>query len=207
MPAHRSALANRCVFSLIRIISIHSYISILSLVSLKFLDIILLIPLLWGAYRGYKKGLLLEIVAIFALVLGVIGGFKLLHWGIHTLTNFIGDYHKLIPVLAFILIFISIVILVNILGKALKKVLDYTLLGSLDNFSGALVGLIKWAFGLSIILWLVQLAGIVFPEDATAGTFLFPFMVNLAPMIIAWFALFLPFIQDLMDSIKDLLQI
>jgi len=173
---------------------------------MQILDIILLIPLLWGAYRGYKKGLLMEIVAIIALVLGVIGGFKLLHWGIQTLTNFIGDFHKFIPILAFILIFIAIVILVNVLGKLLKKVLDYTLLGSLDSLSGALVGLIKWAFGLSIILWLIKSAGVVFPENATESTFLFPFMVNLAPKVISWFALFLPFIKDFIDSIKDLLK-
>lgn len=173
---------------------------------MQILDIILLIPLLWGAYKGYKKGLLLEIVALFALVLGIIGGFKLLHWGIHTITNFIGDFHRLIPILAFILIFITIVILVNILGKALKKVLDYTLLGSFDSLFGALIGLAKWTFGLSIILWLVKQAGVVITADATAGTYIFPFIDSLAPKIFKWLSILLPFVKDLMSSIKELLQ-
>ena len=45
------------------------------------IDIVLLILLLYGGFRGFKKGLLMELIAILALVLAIIGSFKLLHSG------------------------------------------------------------------------------------------------------------------------------
>jgi membrane protein required for colicin V production len=38
---------------------------------LNLLDIIILIPLLLFAYNGYKKGLIIEIATLIALVLGI----------------------------------------------------------------------------------------------------------------------------------------
>ena len=39
--------------------------------SINLLDIILLIPLLWFGYNGYKKGLIIEIASLAAFILGL----------------------------------------------------------------------------------------------------------------------------------------
>jgi uncharacterized membrane protein required for colicin V production len=49
---------------------------------MKTIDLLILFPLLIGAYHGYKRGLLLEIVAILAFVIAVVLGFKLLDYGL-----------------------------------------------------------------------------------------------------------------------------
>ena len=43
---------------------------------IEYLDIILAIPLIWGAFMGFKKGLILELASIVALVLGIYGAVK-----------------------------------------------------------------------------------------------------------------------------------
>ena len=45
---------------------------------MKLLDIFLLILLVWGGYNGFRKGLILEIFSIGALVLAVLGSVRLL---------------------------------------------------------------------------------------------------------------------------------
>lgn len=170
------------------------------------LDIILLIPLAYGAYRGFRKGFLLEIIAIFAFVLAIIGGFKLLHLGMDLLDQHFNISGELLPYVAFILIFILIILLVNLLGKLVKKVVDMTLLGSIDNLAGAILSVIKWAFGISIVLWLSTSFGVEIPSQYTKESWLYPYILPFAPVVVEYFSTLVPFAHDLFDTIKNMLQ-
>ena len=171
---------------------------------MKTLDIILLIPLVFGAVLGFRKGLLLEIIGILAFVLAIVGGFKLMQLGITYLKDYFEGIDHLLPFISFIIIFLAIILLINMLGKVVKKMIDMTLLGGVDKFAGALVGMVKWAIGISIILFLTINFGIELPgqdEDLV----LYPFMVDLGPNIISALDVVLPFAEEMLESIKELL--
>ena len=144
-------------------------------------DIVLIILLLYGGYRGYKKGLLLEVIAIAAFILAIIGAFKLLHEGMAFLDQHFSISGQILPYLAFILIFILIIILVNMLGKWVKKVIDMTLLGSFDNFAGGIIGILKWAFALSILIWITTSFNVSLSEQWTSGSVIYPYVEVFAP--------------------------
>jgi membrane protein required for colicin V production len=171
---------------------------------LKTLDIILLVPLIFGAVMGFRKGLLLEVVGILAFVLGIIGGFKLMELGMTYLDDYFEDFDHLLPFISFLVIFLGILLLVNLLGKAVKKVVDMTLLGGVDKFAGAVVGMAKWAIGLSLILWLTDNFGIRLPgqdEDLV----LYPYLAELGPNLIKSLSVILPFAEEMVESIKELI--
>lgn len=170
------------------------------------LDIILLIPLIWGAYRGFRKGFLLEVIAILAFILAIIGGFKLLHLGMDLLSEHFNIAGKLLPYIAFIVIFILIILMINLLGKLLKKVVDLTLLGPIDSMAGAVLSVLKWAFGLSVIFWLSSSFGLDLPEEWTVDSVLYPYLLSFAPKAAGYFAAVVPFAHDLFDMIKGMLQ-
>ena len=75
------------------------------------LDIILLSPLLWGAYTGFKKGLVAQIIGIVSLVAGV--------WiGTHfqdLVEPFIVEkvQEKYLSTLCFIILFFATIILIS----------------------------------------------------------------------------------------------
>ena len=171
---------------------------------MKTLDIILLIPLIFGAVMGFRKGLLLEIVGILAFVLAIVGGFKLMERGMSYLSGYFDDFGHLLPFISFIFIFVAIILLVNIFGKLLKKMIDMTLLGGFDKFAGAVVGIIKWAIGLSIILWLTFHFGVELPGQHEALV-LYPFLARLGPNLIASLNTVLPFAQEMLESVKALI--
>lgn len=153
---------------------------------------------------GFRKGLLLEIVGILAFVLGIIGGFKLMELGMTYLDDYFEDFDHLLPFISFLVIFLAILLLVNLVGKAVKKVMDMTLLGGVDKFAGAVVGLAKWAIGLSLVLWLTQNFGIVLPgqdEDLV----LYPYLAELGPNLIKSMSVILPFAEEMIESIKELI--
>jgi membrane protein required for colicin V production len=168
------------------------------------LDLILLIPLLFGAYIGYKRGLLMELVGIIALVLAILGAFKLIHSGIEFLQQYIPEHSNFIPFIAFIGIFIGILILVNLIGRITKKLLDLTILGIFDNLAGAILGVFKWAFIISIVLWLTSQINVTVPENLTENSFLYDYIYNLAPRVGQYVSSIFPFADNLFESIKEL---
>jgi len=167
----------------------------------KFIDIVLIVLLIIGGYRGYKKGLLLEVIAIIALILAIIGGFKLMQWGMHVLTDQFHFTGKLIPVVSFILIFVAIILLVNIIGHILRKVVHLTLLGGLDSVAGSIVGILKWAFGLSVLLWFFSAIGFTVPPHISENTFVYPKVFDFAPKVIGYLSSLFPFLGEMMSNL------
>ncbi|UII27876.1 CvpA family protein [Fulvivirga maritima] len=173
---------------------------------MSIIDIVLLGFILFGAYKGYSKGFLLEIITVLAFVLAVIGGLKLLHEGMSFLESNFNLSGELLPYISFVLIFILIVFLVHMLGKGLKKILDLTLLGSLDNLAGAVLGILKWTFGLSVILWLSTSFGLELPDKWMVNSVVYPYVLIFAPTMVEYCSVIVPFAHDLFDTIKEMLE-
>lgn len=153
---------------------------------------------------GFRKGLLIEIIGIIAFVLAIIAGFKLMEMGMTVLAEYIDGYTELLPFLSFIIIFLGIILLINMLGKLLKKMIDMTLLGGFDKAAGAVIGLLKWAIGVSILLWLCLNFGVTLPGQ-DEELVLYPFLAELGPNLISSLDTVLPFAEDMLDAIKEML--
>ena len=136
----------------------------------------------------------MELIAILALILGIVGGFKLIHWGIDLLDEYITS--EILPFLSFVLIFVAIVVLVNVLGKLLKEVVHMTPLGSVDSLIGGLLGMLKWAFGLSVVIWIFSSFDVYLPGGYTKDSSIYPLIVSFAPWIADKIAIVFPFLDQ-----------
>lgn len=170
------------------------------------LDIIIIVPLVFGAYKGFRKGMLMELVSMLALLLAVIFSFYFMQKGVLLLAPHLGDDNSLLPVFSFVIIFIAVLMGVFYLGKMLKKILDVTLLGSLDDVAGAILGLLKWGLVFSIFLWLFDKGGIIIPESMTKTSILFPYIVAYAPIMLDTVSVVLPFANNLVDEVSGMLE-
>jgi membrane protein required for colicin V production len=153
---------------------------------MKLLDVIILIPLLWGALHGYRKGLLIEIIGIAGLVVAMILGFKFLGLGMEVLTPYFSDSmaKKILPYIGFSVIFFPTIFLLNQFGYMIRRSLRYSILGTFDSFAGAMVGIFTWVFGISVFFWLVDMIGVKIPAHRTDDTYLYPLVVPVAPNLI-----------------------
>ncbi|MCU0341706.1 MAG: CvpA family protein [Spirosomaceae bacterium] len=151
------------------------------------LDLLMLIPLAWGAFNGYRKGLLIEIVGVAAFVLALIVGFKFLRFGTDLLAPYLTAEltRRFLPLIGFSVIFFPTVFMVNRLGYSLRGMLRYTLLGTLDSVAGAAVGVFTWVFGISVFFWLLSTVGIAIPPKYRQESFLYEYVVPIAPQIIS----------------------
>ncbi len=117
------------------------------------LDLILLLPVLYGTVKGFKKGFIKEFIAIawFAL-----SGFVAYRYNILDVfeTHFGALFSKQSayrPILSFVFSFFFVVVSLYTLGYALEKALKTILLGWVNRVFGALFGGAKYVL-IGIIL-------------------------------------------------------
>lgn len=123
---------------------------------MNYFDIIIIIPLLWGAFKGFKKGLIIEVASLVALFLGVWGGVKFSSVSAKYLSEMFDISEKIMPLISFAVTFILIVIAVFALAKLLQKFIKMVALGLVNKITGAIFGLLKFALIISVILNLVN---------------------------------------------------
>ena len=151
-------------------------------------DIILSIPLIWGAYKGMKKGLIVELASILAIILGVYACSKFSD----VMAEFLGSHiHSQISslylsILSVILVFIGVLILVFFIAKRIQKLAEALFLGIANRILGAIFGIFKWALLLSFLLYffdiLNQKAGIV-SQASLQHSWVYSHLIGLAPLV------------------------
>ncbi|MBF9255269.1 CvpA family protein [Pontibacter sp. 172403-2] len=166
-------------------------------------DIFLAIPIAFGAFMGFRKGLLLELISLVALVLAILGGLKLLDTALPVMESFIGDVHGLLPFVTFLVVFVGIVLLVRLVGLLLKKVVDFTPFGLFDNVLGAILGALKWCVALSLLLYVADIAGISITKETADASVVYPVVLKTTPFALDILSYVLPFVKALVFSLKQ----
>lgn len=160
------------------------------------IDIVISLLLILGGYFGYKRGFLAELFFMLALILGVLIGFKLTGWGVVYLHKQFNADTVFLPYLSFFIIFILVVLLIIFTGNRIKHLMDDSFLGRVDAIAGAILGIIKYAFCLSVIFWLAQKINFTFPDEWVNGSWLYPKTLGFAKSVSEFFGGFLPFFKE-----------
>jgi membrane protein required for colicin V production len=112
------------------------------------LDIILLIPLLWAVYSGFKKGILVQLGGIVGIVLGI--------WLAFRFSGRVGEWLGIDPqfayYVAFALIVILCILLLGVIGWLLGKIFNFVGLGILNRLGGVVLSLLKTVLILGALL-------------------------------------------------------
>lgn len=116
------------------------------------LDFFFLAVMGFGVFRGYRSGLAKQLIATIGLFLAFVVGVALMGPVGSAVVERIGFSERTAPIIGFIVIFAGILGGVAAIGYAFRKGLEAAKLSSVDTLAGALLGGLKSAFGLSILL-------------------------------------------------------
>lgn len=111
-------------------------------------DIICGILLLYGVWRGWSDGIIVQLSGIIGLLLG---GYLAWHYS-EPVGRWIGAEDMLGQVAGFLIIFIVIVVLLAILGRMFRGMFRFAGLGIFDHLGGLLLGGIKVALLLYVLI-------------------------------------------------------
>ncbi len=159
-----------------------------------------------GAFFGYKRGLILELISIAAFILAIYGGFKLLHIGMDYVSKVYDGFGTLLPFVAFLVLFVLIIMVVNVVGKILKKIIDWTPLGFVDNVAGAFIGVLKWAIAVSIFIWVISVLNLDFDTSAFKNSKVLSFTNKILDQTINFVGTVFPSFKDFISTIKELFE-
>jgi membrane protein required for colicin V production len=155
-------------------------------VRMNYFDLIIIVVLLWSAYRGITRGFIIMAASLAALILGIWGAIRFSDLTAGLLTRQFDIHTQYLGLIAFALTFIAIVIVVHLIARAADKLLKAVALGFVNRLLGLVFAVLKNAFILSIIL--VVLNAIdqrtpFLPEEQVENSILYKPLSKLAPAV------------------------
>jgi len=157
--------------------------------TVNLLDIIIIVPLLLFAWNGYKKGLIIEVASLAALILGLYMAFFFSDFAAEMLNDLFDMDQKYVAVIAFLLTFIVVIFLVITAGKILQKFIDILLLGFFNKLAGAVFGILKGALILSIVMFVINyfnFGDFVFKEETREKSIFYEPVESIALALYSW---------------------
>ncbi len=154
---------------------------------MNYIDIVLCIPLVWGLYKGFTKGLIVEAATLVAFGLGVWGGLYLSDacaQKIKELTHWSSPY---LPIISFAITFLGIVIIIYFIAKLIQKMAEGMALGPINKIGGALFGSLKFALVMSVMIFVMNAVEKSYPLisfEAKKGSLLYKPIGMIAPIVI-----------------------
>lgn len=178
--------------------------------SVNLLDIILIVPLLFFGYHGYRKGLIIEVTSLAAFILGLYFAFYFSDFTTGILREYFTIQEKYMAVISFIVTFIAVLLIVMALGKILEKFIDVLLLGFLNKLAGGVFGVLKGALFLSIIIFVINYfdaSHSIIKQKAKDNSVLYQPIESIAPTLYSWlhlknFKFHLPSEKEVVNGFK-----
>jgi membrane protein required for colicin V production len=155
----------------------------------NYIDILIGIPLLYGIYKGFSRGLLIEIATLAGLVLGVYVAVKFSGITEDFLREQLKMQASYMAYVAFGVTVLGVVIGLHLLGRLLTKLVDVICLGLFNKILGALLGAVKYFILVCVLLLLLDAVDEKIPflpkDDREASLFFNPFL-TFAKQIYGW---------------------
>ena len=121
---------------------------------MNLIDSICLIILIYGSYKGFKNGIIGEVLSLLGILLGVYLSKTYYLVVDKYLVTVFDSTNQLISLISVILIFTLTIIFSKILSKVITKTLNILALGLLNKLIGSLFGLLKYLLILCIITFI-----------------------------------------------------
>jgi membrane protein required for colicin V production len=170
---------------------------------MNFIDIFLLIPIIYAAWKGFKHGLIIEIFTLLALIVGVYAGIHFSDMTAGFLRNSLNLTSNYVPVIAFTITFLGIGAMVYFLGKTIEKIIKVTQLTPLNKLAGVFFSVLKYVYILSTLLVLIESYDEkigFFPPKVKESSLLYNPVLQLSKMSIPGINESRIFIHNLMDT-------
>jgi len=148
----------------------------------------------------------MSIVGLVGFVIAIVLGFYFMD----TMADWLGENVQQInlgyPIVGFLIIFIITMILIRIVGWALKQVIDLILLGGIDSAAGAVLGIVKAGFFISLFLWFTTEFKMELPKKWLKNSEILGYLEPLAPAVIDAVEPLFPSVKSTRDKVEEFVE-
>jgi len=152
---------------------------------MNWLDILVLIPLIWFGFKGFKNGLVKELASIAALLLGV--------WGTIKFSDVVASWFgnsATIKVIAFVLTFVAVLVIVHFAEIVIEKVIKLVIPGFVNNIFGLIFGACKVLVFFGVLIYFINLVDKnewIVKRDVKEKSFFYKYIEPIVPEVKEFF--------------------
>jgi membrane protein required for colicin V production len=173
---------------------------------MNFIDILLIVPLCYAGWKGFKNGFVIELFTLLAILVGI-------YVGIH-FSDFVAEWMKstfewdspYLPVIAFTITFLGVGAMIYFGGKLVEKMIKVVHLSPVNKAFGIVFAVLKMLYILSVILVLIDSydeKGDFFPENTKESSLLYEPVKNISTTTVPALAESTIFIENALKPETD----
>lgn len=158
---------------------------------MNYIDIVILVLLGIFGIGGLRKGIITEAATLLGLGVGLYGAFHFSDFTADKLVQWVEINPKYLNVISFVVTFLVLAIVVNLLGRLVKKLVQAINLGFIDKLGGFIIGMAKGVLICSLVVMLLnalEMKNIVKDKDKE-GSLLYPYVEMTVPYVYQGFDL------------------
>ena len=149
---------------------------------MNYLDIIIVVPLLYGMIKGLSNGLVKEVTSLLALFIGVYVAINFSEYLEPKFIDILDGYKEFVPVLAFGVLFLVSVFCIKAIGFVVDKLTKALALGIFSRIFGGVFGFLKVVVIFSFLIFVIDDYNLV-NKKAKNGSVLFDPLTDIAKTI------------------------
>lgn len=132
-------------------------------------DIIVIILLVLAVIKGYRRGLIIGLFSLVAVIIGLAAAMKLSTLVAGYLGTAVKISDRWLPVISFVVVFLAVVLLIRLGARALEKTAEIITLGWLNKLGGMILytGIYFTVFSI-LLFYAAQLQ--LLKEETIAGS-------------------------------------
>ncbi len=168
-------------------------------------DILFVVFLAGGFWWGYQKGIIYSVFSLAAYFLGIIGALKFSYIAVKFLHTSLNLGPKAMAIVAFIVMFLLIVILIRLIAWALEEILKSFSLNLVNQLIGGTIFSLISLYLLCVMIWFLNKWG-VFPDHQKMTSHVYPYIANLGPTVVDYSGRVVPMFQTAFHDIDELIR-
>jgi membrane protein required for colicin V production len=123
---------------------------------MNFIDVLIIVPLIYAGYKGFKHGFIIEVFTLLALFVGLYAGIHFSDFIAAFLKKSFGWNSEYLPIISFTLIFLAVGAMVFFAGKTIEQLIRVVNLTPLNKFFGVFFAVLKMLYIVSVVLVIAE---------------------------------------------------
>ncbi len=123
---------------------------------MNYLDLLLAIPLAYAAWKGFRKGFVIEVFTLLAFFVGIYAGIHFSDFTSNMIKEKMDVKSAYLPTISFTITFLIVGAIVFFAGKAIEQVVKITALSPMNKMGGLVFGTLKMLLIVSVLLSIVE---------------------------------------------------
>lgn len=119
---------------------------------MNFIDLFVFVLLIWAVFKGFTRGLIIQIATLAAFVVGIYLAIKLSGYTAHILSRFIHSNEEYLYIFSLAVTFLLVFFGISFLGRVVEKLVEAAQLSFVNKILGVIFSVFKTVLIVGVLL-------------------------------------------------------